>query len=184
MAYLGLSLPDSAVVAQILAFVNYLPGLIQLYARKLAEALWEPDYVGYDVTDTPLYVVSEAHLRRILSDQAFTEQVRLGVFETLSQDGCNWPLILIMAWMDSMEPSEEGYSAADVLRHAKDMNIAPVNRMDVETLSVLLRDLQSLNILRGVREDTWVLMSRVVRDSLGSDEELLEKLAEYCEAEQ
>ena len=183
LAYLGLSVPDSAVVAQILALVNYLPGLIPLYARKLAEALREPDYVGYDVTATPPYVLSDSHLRRVLSDRAFVEQVREGVFKTLSPDERRWPLILLLGWMSSVEPSEWGYSAADVLRHAKDMGVAPLNSMDVDTLSALLRDLQGLNILRGVREDTWALMSRLVRDSLGSDEELLEKLAEYGEAE-
>ena len=57
----------------------------------------------------------------------------------------------------------------------------PLNGLGEEEIGILLRDLQSRNILRGVREDTWVLLSRAVRDSLGSDMELLEQLSNYGE---
>ena len=43
-----------------------------------------------------------------------------------------------------------------------------------------MREPQDLNILRGVREDAYLLASKNFRDLLGSDEEIFEKLSKVA----
>lgn len=180
LSYLGFSLPSKVTISQILATCNYFPGLIQLYARKLIESIRASDYAGYDVRNTPPYVVSDEHLRRVMSDKEFVEQIneKFEITLTLDQDqgSCYYPLTLLIGWMYSVAPSKSGYTARDVLTHARDLGIEPLARLDEEKIDALLQELQDLNILRGVSGSSYLLASKNFRDLLGSDEEIFEKL--------
>ena len=185
LSYLGLSLPSRVTVSQILATVNYFPGLIQLYCQKLIESLRAPDYAGYDVKRTPPYVITDDHLRRVMADKEFMEQIREKFEITLrldqDQGSCYYPLTLLIGWMYTDEPSRGGYTAGDILRHAKDLQIAPLRDLSEEQVDALLQELQDLNILRSVSQDTYLLASKNFRDLLGSDEEIFEKLSRMGE---
>lgn len=180
LSYLGFSLPSKVTVSQILATCNYFPGLIQLYAKKLIESIRAADYAGYDVKRTPPYVVSDAHLRRVMSDKEFVEQIyeKFEITLTLDQDqgSCYYPLTLLIGWMYNDTPSKNGYTAKDVLYHAKDLSVYPLADLDEEKIDALLQELQDLNILRSVSNNSYLLASKNFRDLLGSDEEILDKL--------
>ena len=180
LSYLGFSLPSKVTVSQILATCNYFPGLIQLYARKLIESIRTPDYAGYDMKKTPPYVVSDEHLRRVMSDKEFVEQIheKFEITLTLDQDqgSCYYPLTLLIGWMYNVTPSKSGYTARDVLHHAKDLAVASLRDLDEEKIDALLLELQDLNILRSVSNNSYLLASKNFRDLLGSDEEIFEKL--------
>ena len=186
LSYLGLSLPSRVTVSQILATVNYFPGLIQLYCQKLIESLRAPDYAGYDVKRTPPYVITDDHLRRVMADKEFMEQIREKFEITLrldqDQGSFYYPLTLLIGWMYTEEPSRGGYTAGDILRHAKDLQISPIQDLSEEQIDALLQELQDLNILRSVSQDTYLLASKNFRDLLGSDEEIFEKLSSMGEA--
>ena len=180
LSYLGFSLPSKVTVSQILATCNYFPGLIQLYAKKLIESVRGADYAGYDIKKTPPYVVSDEHLRHVISDKEFTEQIRekFEITLTLDQDqgSCYYPLTLLIGWMYNVAPSKSGYTAKDVLHHAKDLAVYPLADLDEEKIDALLLELQDLNILRSVSNNSYLLASKNFRDLLGSDEEIFEKL--------
>ena len=188
LSYLGLSLPSRVTVSQILATVNYFPGLIQLYCQKLIESLRAPDYAGYDVKRTPPYVITDEHLRRVMADKEFMEQIREKFEITLrldqDQGSFYYPLTLLIGWMYTDEPSRGGYTAQDILRHAKDLSVAPIKDLSEEQIDALLQELQDLNILRSVSQDTYLLASKNFRDLLGSDDEIFEKLSRMGEAGQ
>ena len=187
LSYLGLSLPSRVTVSQILATVNYFPGLIQLYCQKLIESLRAPDYAGYDVKRTPPYVITDDHLRRVMADKEFMEQIREKFEITLrldqDQGSCYYPLTLLIGWMYTDEPSRGGYTAKDILRHAKDLSVAPLKDLSEEQIDALLQELQDLNILRSVSQDTYLLASKNFRDLLGSDDEIFEKLSRMGEGD-
>ena len=180
LSYLGFSLPSKVTVSQILATCNYFPGLIQLYAKKLVESIRAADYAGYDIKKTPPYVVSDDHLRRVMADKEFVDQIheKFEITLTLDQDqgSCYYPLTLLIGWMYNVMPSKSGYTAKDVLHHAKDLSVYPLADLDEEKIDALLLELQDLNILRSVSNNSYLLASKNFRDLLGSDEEIFEKL--------
>lgn len=186
LSYLGFSLPSKVTVSQILATCNYFPGLIQLYAKMLIESIRGADYAGYDIKKTPPYVVSDEHLRRVMSDKAFVEQIyeKFEITLKLDQDqgSCYYPLTLLIGWMYNVAPSKSGYTAKDVLSHAKDLSVHPLNDLDEEKIDALLLELQDLNILRSVSNNSYLLASKNFRDLLGSDEEIFEKLMKFVGA--
>lgn len=183
LSYLGFSLPSKVTVSQILATCNYFPGLIQLYAKKLIESVRGADYAGYNIKKTPPYVVSDEHLRRVMADKEFVDQIheKFEITLTLDQDqgSCYYPLTLLIGWMYNVMPSKSGYTARDVLHHAKDLSISPLADLDVEKIDALLLELQDLNILRSVSNNSYLLASKNFRDLLGSDEEIFEKLTNF-----
>lgn len=183
LSYLGFSLPSKVTVSQITATCNYFPGLIQLYAKKLIESIRAADYAGYDIKKTPPYIVSDEHLRRVMADKEFVEQIyeKFEITLKLDQDqgSCYYPLTLLIGWMHNVINSKSGYTARDVLEHAKDLAIHPLAELDEEKIDALLMELQDLNILRSVSNNSYLLASKNFRDLLGSDEEIFEKLTSF-----
>lgn len=180
LSYLGFSLPSKVTVSQILATCNYFPGLIQLYAKKLVESVQDADYAGYDIKKTPPYMVSDEHLRRVMSDKDFVDQIheKFEITLTLDQDqgSSYYPLALLIGWMCSVCPSQSGYTARDVLNNAKDLCVSSLKDMDEEKIDALLQELQDLNVLRSIGHNSYLLASKNFKDLLGSDEEIFEKL--------
>ena len=180
LSYLGFSLPSKVTVSQILATVNYFPGLIQLYCRKLIESIRGDDYAGYDLSATPPYVVTDEHLRRVLSDREFVEQIweKLEITLTLGQEEgfCYYPLALLIAELYDLEPSQSGYSAKDVRRWAEVRGIAALTALDEEQLDAMMQELMDLNILRCVSAGRYLLASKNFRDLLGTASQISEKL--------
>ena len=181
LSYLGFSLPSKVTVSQILATCNYFPGLIQLYAKKLIESIRAADYAGYDIKKTPPYVVSDEHLRRVMADKEFVDQIheKFEITLTLDQDqgSCYYPLTLLIGWMYNVAPSKNGYTAKDVVHHARDLSVYPLADLDEEKIDALLLELQDLNILRSVSNNSYLLASKNFRDLLGSDDEIFDKLS-------
>lgn len=186
LSYLGFSLPSKVTVSQILATVNYFPGLIQLYCQKLIESIRAADYAGYDMKKTPPYVVTDDHLRRVMADREFVDQIheKFEITLRLDQDQGSYyyPITLLIGWMYSVDPSKNGYAAKDVLYHAKDLAIDSLTDLNEEKIDALLQELRDLNILRNVSGSTYLLASKNFRDLLGTDEEIFEKLSKLGES--
>lgn len=183
LSFLGMSLPSKVTVSQILATVNYFPGLIQLYAQNLVESLRAVDYAGYDQRMTPPYVITDDHLRRVMADKEFVKAIKEKFFATLTLDqkqgSCYYPIGLLFGWMYYEEPQkakQAGFSADDVIAHAKVFSIKQIMSLDRDQVCTLLSELEDLNILRSVSAETYLLASKNFRDLLGSYEEIFEKL--------
>lgn len=83
---LGFRFPKErqALISLILASTNYFPGLIQLYCANLIEAMKKDDYAGYDEGNTPAYEVTQKHIKKVLSDPSFMNQIRESLRSRLS----------------------------------------------------------------------------------------------------
>ena len=183
LSYLGFNLPSMEIITQILVTCNYFPGLIQLYAKKLIQSVRAEDYAGYDVKSTPPYVVTDEHLRHLMGNADFVQQIRDKFEITLKLDqdqgSCYYPLALLIGLLETDKPSENGYTAEDVLEYARTLSVSPLEDMDKEKIETLLTELQDLNILRGVTKNSYQLAFKNFRDLLGSEEEICNKLEEF-----
>ena len=180
MSYLGFRLENPVVVSEILATANYFPGLIQLYGQKLIESMRAADYAGYTEADTPPYVITSNHLRRVLADNDFVYEIRDKFEITLrldSDQGSYYYLIaLLIAWLCYTSPSSIGYSADDLMHHAKDLSISSLERLEHSQMDTLLQELLDLNILSSTGTDTYFFASKHFQDLLGSETQVFEKL--------
>jgi hypothetical protein len=62
-------------ISKIIATCNYFPGLIQLYAKKHVDSIRAEDYIGYNIKKMQPYIISDKHLRCVMADKEFMEQI-------------------------------------------------------------------------------------------------------------
>lgn len=183
--YLGLEFPkeNESLITLILASTNYFPGLIQMYCAKLLSAMRSKDYAGYDEADTPIYEISEEHIKKVLADPEFTEQIREKYIITLKLDEDNYYYLiaLIMAFLYHNNGYNDGYSAEDIKTAGKELDIAKIARLDNAKLSAFMEELKELNVLRST-DDTHYLFTRFTFfQMMGTRTEVDDKLEEYME---
>ncbi len=183
--YLGLEFPkeNESLITLILASTNYFPGLIQMYCAKLLSAMRNKDYAGYDEADTPVYEISEDHIKKVLADPEFMEQIREKYIITLKLDEDNYYYLiaLIMAYLYHANGYNEGYSAEDIKNAGKALDIAKIARLNDDKLSAFMEELKELNVLRST-DDTHYLFTRFTFfQMMGTSSEVDDKLVEYME---
>ncbi len=183
--YLGLEFPkeNESLMTLILATTNYFPGLIQMYCAKLLTAMRSKDYAGYDEADTPVYEISEDHIKKVLADSEFTDQIREKFFITLKLDEDNYYYLiaLIMAYLYHGNGYNEGYSALDIKEAGKELDIAKIARLDDDKLIAFMEELKELNVLRST-DDTHYLFSKFsFFQMMGTASEVDDKLVDYME---
>lgn len=177
LSYLGFTFNgDSALISQILAATNYFPGLIQLYCKKLIEAL-RHNYANYNESDTPPYLVTDAHIRKVLADKSFREEIKKKFEITLTLDESYYILALLIAILDVNATNQDYYSAKDLLLAAEDLGVGHFASFGEEQIEALLMELTDLNILRNDGNDGFSFSMKNFRDMLGASDEALEKLS-------
>lgn len=183
--YLGLEFPkeNESLMTLILATTNYFPGLIQMYCAKLLTAMRSKDYAGYDEADTPIYEISEDHIKKVLADSEFTEQIREKFFITLKLDEDNYYYLiaLIMAYLYHGNGYNEGYSAADIKEAGKYLDIAKIAKLDDDKLYAFMEELKELNVLRSTDETHYLFSKFSFFQMMGTRTEVDDKLVEYME---
>lgn len=183
--YLGLEFPKEkeSLITLILASTNYFPGLIQMYCAKLLSAMRNKDYAGYDEADTPVYEISEEHIKKVLADPEFMDQIREKFIITLKLDEDNYYYLiaLIMAYLYYSNGYNEGYSAEDIKNAGKNLDIAKIAELNDDKLSAFMEELKELNVLRST-DDTHYLFTRFTFfQMMGTSSEVDDKLVEYME---
>lgn len=184
--YLGLRFPKAkeSLITLILANTNYFPGLIQMYCAKLLEAMRNKDYAGYDEVNTPIYDISESHIKKVLADPEFMQQIREKFIITLRLDEDNYYYLiaLIMAYLYHQNGYNTGYSAADIHNTGHELDITKISDLDITKLSAFMEELKELNVLRST-DDTHYLFTRFTFfQMMGTSSEVEDKLADYMEA--
>ena len=184
--YLGLRFPKAkeSLITLILANTNYFPGLIQMYCAKLLEAMRNKDYAGYDEVNTPIYDISESHIKKVLADPEFMQQIREKFIITLRLDEDNYYYLiaLIMAYLYHQNGYNTGYSAADIHNTGSELDINKISDLDITKLAAFMEELKELNVLRST-DDTHYLFTRFTFfQMMGTSSEVEDKLADYMEA--
>lgn len=183
--YLGLRFPKDkeSLVSLIFANANYFPGLIQLYCSKLVEAMTKGDYAGYNQSEVPIYYVEQEHIKKVLAEEGFLQQVREKFEITLRLDEDNYYYIiaLLMASLYHNNGYSNGYSAYDILEEGRNYLVKKIEDAGLEKISVFLDELCELNVLRRLKEDRYVFNRYNFFQMMGSREEVDNKLEECME---
>ncbi len=181
--YLGFEFPkeNESLLTLILASTNYFPGLIQMYCAKLLSAMRNKDYAGYAETTTPIYEISEAHIKKVLADPEFMEQIKEKFIITLKLDEDNYYYLiaLIMAYLYHNNGYNDGYSVSDIKKAGRDLEISKIADLDDVRLGAFMEELKELNVLRSTNSDHYLFTRFSFFQMMGSRSEVDDKLVEY-----
>lgn len=183
--YLGFRFPKEkeSLITLILATTNYFPGLIQMYCAKLINAMRNKDYANYDEADTPIYEISEEHIKKVLADPEFTQQIREKYLITLKLDEDNYYYLiaLLMAYLYHSNGYNEGYSAADIKNAGIELEIEKIANLKNAKLESFMEELKELNVLRNTDETHYLFTRFTFFQMMGTQAEVDDKLVEYME---
>lgn len=182
LRYLGLYFPDNqkdSLILTILETANYFPSLIQLYCEKLIKALFEPSYAGYDA-DTPIYRISEEHIKKILADREFTKDIKTKIEITLrlGEDKYYFVIANLLAHLYYNQNSVDGYSPKDILNAAETFGLIkePFLPNSEEKIGALMEELCELNILRKTGTDNYLFSRQRILRIVGTLNEVEDAL--------
>ena len=153
LSYLGFRFSDDSstemLISTIFGTTNYFPGLLQLYCSKLIEAV-ERDYAGYNEGETPPYVVSESHIKKVLSDETLEEQIREKYFITLrvGNDDYYYLIALLAAYNYHNNKEQNGCDADDILEIASSYGISKISSLSRDKVTALMEEMLELNVLQ------------------------------------
>jgi hypothetical protein len=141
------------------------------------------DYAGYDEATTPIYEISEEHIKKVLADPEFMEQIREKYIITLKLDEDNYYYLiaLIMAYLYHKDGYNEGYSAKDVLTAGKLLNITKIAKLSDDKMYAFMEELKELNVLRSTDETHYLFTRFTFFQMMGTISEVEDKLLEYME---
>lgn len=181
--YLGLRFPKDkeSLITLILANTNYFPGLIQLYCAKLIEAMGKSDYAGYNQNETPIYEVREEHIKKVLADETFTNEIKEKFVITLKlgEDQYYYIIALIFAFLYHTKNDTEGYDAMDVIEIAGNYGITKISELTEENVSALLEELRELNILRPLNQSKYLFSRHSFFQMMGSKDDVENELIKF-----
>ncbi len=182
--YLGFEFPKEkeSLLISILANTNYFPGLIQMYCAKLLQAM-RKDYAGYDEADTPIYEITEDHIKKVLADPDFMKQIREKFIITLRLDEDNYYYIiaLIMAYLYHRNGYNEGYSAQDIKQAGSELGINKIAALEDDKLYAFMEELRELNVLRSADEQHYLFTRFSFFQMMGTSSEVEDQLVNYME---
>ena len=186
---LGFRFPKErqALISLILASTNYFPGLIQLYCANLIEAMKKDDYAGYDEGNTPAYEVTQKHIKKVLSDPSFMNQIRekFEITLKLDEDNMYYIIALLMAYLYHQNANSaadsEGFSADDIKEAAIGVGINQVAVQKTQVINGLMQELLELNILRHTVNEKYLFSRYSFFQMMGTSDEIDSRLLEYME---
>ena len=184
LACLGLRFPEEnqALVSMILATTNYFPGLIQLYCYKLLEAM-KKDYAGYEEASTPPYAINEKHIKRVLAEADFQQDIynKFDITLRVDEDCYYHILAILMADLYHEGKKPEGYLPQDLLDHGRVYSIKKIEDLSLENVHALMEELRELNIFRLTAGGRYLFARYNFFQLMGSKEHLEDELLAYME---
>ena len=183
--YLGLRFPKEkeALVSMIFASANYFPGLIQLYCAKLIEAMTKDDYAGYDQDRTPPYEVVEKHIKKVLADTGFQQQIREKFMITLKIDADDYYYViaLLMAYLYNNFNNDEGYTPEDISEIAVEYGFGKIAKLDVEKIRALMEEMCELNVFHQLTDNHFKFSRYNFYQMMGDKSKVEEEILSYLE---
>ena len=184
LACLGLRFSEEkqALVSTILATTNYFPGLIQLYCYKLLEAM-KKDYAGYEEANTPPYEINEKHIKKVLAEADFMQDIynKFDITLRVDEDCYYHILAILMADLYHDGENSEGCLPEDLLKRGKDYGIKKMEMLSLENVHALMEELRELNIFRLTAGGRYLFARYNFFQLMGSKEHLENELLTYME---
>lgn len=179
LRYLGFRFSEESgsLISLILAHANYFPGLIQLYCKELIRTLSKENYAGYDENRTPPYEITRDHVRAVLTNHEFLEQVREKFMITLRLGGDNFYYIIayLIASLYHKNGGGRGCTPDEIAQEAEEYEFEQFRTLPRERLKAFLDELTELNVLR-TSGDGYCFNRYPFFQMLGSREEVEDKL--------
>ncbi len=187
--YLGFRFPEEkqSLVSLILANTNYFPGLIQLYCANLIEAMRKSDYAGYNQYDAPAYEIQDNHIKKVLSNPDFKNQIRekFEITLLLGEDNLYYIIALLMAHLYHQNVNSasesEGYSARNIIDAAAGYGFKRIVELSESAVDGLLEELRELNILRQTISRSYLFSRYSFFQMMGTATEVDNNLMKYME---
>jgi len=184
LACLGLRFSEEkqALVSTILATTNYFPGLIQLYCYKLLEAM-KKDYAGYEEATTPPYEINEKHIKKVLAEADFTQDIynKFDITLRVDEDCYYHILAILMADLYHEGEKPEGYQPQDILKRGQAYEIKKMEMLSVDNVHALMEELRELNIFRLTAGGRYLFARYNFFQLMGSKDHLENELLAYME---
>ena len=182
LRYLGLRFPDDRFIYTIEETALYYPGLIQLFCEKLLLTLFDSNDYG---ADAPPYELKETHIKKILSDQDFLDNIkkRINITLTVDDDKNYYVIAQLLAYLYHKRLKVDGYSPREILELAEtddfkdllDRNLLPA---DERKINAFMLELCELNILRKSETDAsrYKFASQTIYRYMGTAQQIYEEL--------
>lgn len=183
MYCLGVRFPEDKayLVSLILASTNYYPALIQFYCSKLVEAVKKYDPVFNENTSPP-YEVSAAHIKSVIADPEFRNQLKEKFLLTLKNDSDSYfNIIMVLVAHFCYNESVSGCSVNDISKLAGEFGISCISTLDTEKVGELMNDLCELNILRKDQNEKYLFARFSFLEFLGNPDEIDDLILMYSE---
>lgn len=181
--YLGLRFPKGkdSLVSMILATANYFPGLLQLYCAKLLEAMKKGDYAGYNHKETPPYEVQEKHIKKVLSEAGFQQQIREKFMITLKADEDDYYYIiaLLTAYLYHTDSNTNGYTPEDIITLGKGLNVEKIKSLSIDRVEALMEEMKELNVLRITAQHRYLFTRYSFFQIMGTTQQIEEDILNY-----
>lgn len=173
------------LVSTIFGTTNYFPGLLQLYCSKLIEAV-QKDYAGYNESETPPYIVSEAHIKKALADKTLADQIRDKFFITLKvdQDDYYYLIALLGAYHYHNCKEQPGFDAKDLHAYAVDYGISKISDLNQEQISALMEEMRELNVLQSLSNGKYRFTRHSFCQMMGNIQEIEDHILDYAVQEE
>lgn len=181
--YLGLRFPKEkdSLVSMILATANYFPGLLQLYCAKLLEAMKKSDYAGYNESETPPYEVQEKHIKKVLSESGFQQQIREKFMITLKADEDDYYYIiaLLTAYLYHTDSNTNGYTPEDIITLGKELKVEKIKNLSIDRVEALMEEMKELNVLRITAQYRYLFTRYSFFQIMGTTQQIEEDILNY-----
>ena len=185
LGYLGVHFADDKFISMIEETALYFPGLIQYFCEKLLTMLF--DLKNYD-EDTPPYVISEKHIKKLLADEDFLNVVkeRINITLKIEDDKYYYVIAQLLAYLYHTKNPLTAFSPRDILTCAEEeFGVSFTEKFlpnDESKIDALMLELCELNILRKNPDSAkYSFSSRSIRQYMGTVEEIFEKLYDLME---
>ena len=145
------------------------------------------DYAGYDEGNTPAYEVTQKHIKKVLSDPSFMNQIRekFEITLKLDEDNMYYIIALLMAYLYHQNANSaadsEGFSAEDIKEAAIGVGINQVAVQKTQVINGLMQELLELNILRHTVNEKYLFSRYSFFQMMGTSDEIDSRLLEYME---
>ena len=142
----------------------------------------KPDYAGYSENDTPPYIVSEKHIKKVISDKTFQDDVRDKFFITLkvADDDYYYIIALLMAYL-YYESNKNDYAPKDVWTLAHEFEVEKITKLTLEQLTALMEEMKELNVFRVTMSGGYLFTRYSFFQMLGTKKTIEEEIWKYME---
>lgn len=145
LGYAGIYFKNPGTVSLILANSNYISDIVCYFCYTLVDVLRRKDYAGYKEINSPPYIVSDKHIKTVISNEDFRRNMNEMFMNLLSGD--YYTVALVIAYLNYHSNSVYGYTAEEIRQAAEKNCIKKIEDMSDEELSEILEKMCHNGIL-------------------------------------